>query len=86
MNKKINHVFFVTYNNDNTKSPLLSLDDTLTNEEKEKVIFEHLRNDPEINEKYTIKELENAAKTIVNNDFWQHNNEEYYLEEVTCFF
>lgn len=86
MKAKLNKVFFVTYNDDNTKSPLMIFDQSLITKDIEKLVFKHLNNDDCLRECYDDADLKNAANIIANGDSWNSGTEEYYIEAVTEYY
>lgn len=87
MKSKLNKVFFVTYNDDNTKSPIMVFDNSLTNDNMKELIYGHFKGDDCLTECYDDADLEKAAKIIVDgNDSWNSGTEEYFIEDVTEYY
>lgn len=87
MKSKLNKVFFVTYNDDNTKSPIMVFDNSLTNDNMKELIFGRFKGDECLTECYEDEDLKRAAKIIVDcNDVWNSGTEEYYIEDVTEYY
>lgn len=87
MKSKLNKVFFVTYSDDNTKSPIMVFDNSLTNDNMKELIYGYFKDDDCLTECYDDADLQKAAQIIVDgNDCWENETEEYFIEEVTEFY
>ena len=58
MKSKLNKVFFVTYNDDNTKSPIMVFDNSLSNDDMKELIYNHFKEDDCLAECYDYEDLE----------------------------
>ena len=87
MKSKLNKVFFVTYNDDDTKFPIMAFDNSLSNDNMKELIYSHFKDDECMREIYDDEDLKKAAEIIVeNNELWSNGEEDYYVEDVTEYY
>ena len=87
MKSKLNKVFFVTDNDDNTKSPIMVFDNSLIDDDIKKLILNYFRNDEIISDYYDDDILVKAVEVIVDGyDSWGFDSKEYYIEDVTEYY
>lgn len=87
MKSKTTKILFITYKEDNTKSPIMVFDNSLSDDNIKDLIFDYFKTDADLVERYDDSDLKDAAEIIVNgSDSWDNVTEEYYLDSVILYY